>query len=160
MNRISKFVLVLLLALSICSHCSASSPSPTLFPTGMNECITLSVSGLASEPRKHILYSQDSWRVADGILMFAPLEEYVNHEPIDTISRDQFLTAKLSIDNYVESVSLQTAYFRRTEDGLESLKSVDVPSTSLPEKTYLIRMDIAASGQGNAVRFYYLFWLK
>ena len=92
--------------------------------------------------------------------MFAPLGEYVNHEQIDTISRDQFLTAKLSIDNYVESLSLQTDYFRKTEDGLESLKSADVPLSDLPEKTYLIRMDITASGQGNAARFYYLFWLK
>ena len=163
-KRVIISILALSFVLSVCCNGYALTPTPSPVSNASDNCgnhIHLSISGGQSEPPKHILYSQESWRIADGILMFMPLEEYVNTEQIDVISREQLLTAELTVDGWIESFSFQTDYLRNTEDGFEKLKSDDVPLTDVPDRTYLIRMDISAAGQGNnAIRFYYLFWLQ
>ena len=163
-KRVFMFILALTLALSVCCNGYALTPTPSPVPDELDTCgnhIHLSVSGGQSEPQKHLLYSQESWRTLDGLLMFMPLKEYVDSQQIDVISREQFLTAELTVDGWIKSLSFNTAYFRKTEDGFEGLKSDDVPLTDVPDHTYLIRMDISATGEGNnAIRFDYLFWLR
>ncbi len=135
--------------------------TPTPLPTdSSSNHIDLSVSGLASEPRKHILYSHEHGIMADGFLMFMPLETYVEREQIPVISRGQFLSARITFDVYVESFSCSTDFYRKTEAGLEGLGSIDLSVSDLPDGPFLVKMDCNAVHHGEAFRFFYLFWVE
>ena len=139
------------------------TPMPTPTPRSTDSSgnhIHLSVSGLASEPRKHLLYSHENGIMADGFLMFVPLEEYVEKEQIPVISRGQFLSARITFDVYVESFSCSTDFFRKTEAGLERLGSIDLSVSDLSDAPYLVKMDCSAVHHGEAFRFFYLFWVE
>lgn len=160
------FVLILTIALLFCSAGLAYSPTPmpplSFIQSSRDSCgnhIHLSVSGLTSEPPKHLLYSHENGVMADGILMFTPLEKYVEWEQIQVISRDQFLSAKLTVDAYVDSLSYRTDFYLKTENGLEPVGG-NTSLSELPEGTYLIRMDCSAAHNGVAYRFFYLFWVN
>ena len=177
-RRAFMFVLILILAVSVCSTCLAFSPTPTPSPMpptptptpsptptalSRDSCsnhIHLSVRGLTSEPKKHLLYSHENGIMADGFLMFMPLEEYVEWEKIPAISRNQFLSARLSVDTYVESFSCNTAFYLKTENGLNRIEDKTASLSDLPDGTYLVRMDCNAAHKGVAYRFYYLFWVN
>ena len=97
---------------------------------------------------------------ADGILHFMPLEEFVEHEQLEVIGRDQFLTMEITHDNYVDDFSCKTYLYQRTENGLALLKSTDLPKGNLPKNTYLGQIDCMAGHQEEYYRFYCLFWLE
>ena len=97
---------------------------------------------------------------ADGILMFMPLDQYVESEHIPVISRSQFLSAGLSCDDYVEEFSCETRYYRKNGDKLERLRKKDLQLTDLPEGTYLIALVCSASHGDEYYSFCYLFWVE
>ena len=107
-----------------------------------------------------LLYLAEHGIMADGFLMFMPLETYVEREQIPVISRGQFLSARITFDVYVESFSCSTDFYRKTEAGLEGLGSIDLSVSDLPDGPFLVKMDCNAVHHGEAFRFFYLFWVE
>lgn len=143
---------------------SATMPPLTMPPYGRTDrdsCgnhIRFAVSGFYPEPEKHLIYSHENGIMADGALMFMPLDEYVRWQEIPSVSRNQFLSASLTFDTYVDSFSCSTAIYRKADGGLEWLK--DAGSLyDLPEGTYLICLTCSAAHQGVAYKFCYLMWV-
>ena len=141
----------------------AVSPSPSSTPRRYDSCgnhIHLSMDGLIEEPRKHLLYSHENGIIADGILMFTPLNAYVEREEIPSVSRGQFLSMKIRFDAYVESFSSKTQFYRKTEDDFLRVEGDDLTLSDLPDGTYLVSILCHAAHAGKAYSFCYLFWVE
>ena len=174
-KKLTVFMLILTAALLLCGTCSALSltpvPTPTAVPTPTplptptlrrwDSCgnhIRLSFRSPGPEPEQHLLYSHENGIMADGFLMFMPLAEYVAQQELPVISRSRFLEAEVTHDAYVDSLTVHTECYRKTGDGLELVPEGD--PAGLPEGTYLVKIDCNAAHQGEAYRFFYLFWTE
>ncbi len=159
------FVLILAIALFVNGTGFALSPmvTPPPSPARDDYCrnhIHISVNGLEDEPEQHMLYCHENGIIADGMLMFVPLKEYVIWRPIPVVSREQFLSAVVSYDSYVESFSCNTVIYRKSGDDLEAVEDDKLSLEDLPEDTYLAVLSCSASHRGEAYRFDYLFWIQ
>lgn len=95
---------------------------------------------------KELRYAHELGRLADGMLMFVPLGEFVARAELPTISWAAGMTYQVSV--YAPSVTAKgscTIY----DAAFEAVASADdgtIPAEGLPAGRYLLEVDVSAEG--------------
>ena len=95
-----------------------------------------------------LLYSYENGMMADGILMFCPVTDYLEAHPAPQITAGSEPFFRMIFDSYVEIFSSRVTYFDDSNGGLtlmEDDRNEPMQFSQLPEGRYLMMIQVNAS---------------
>ena len=100
------------------------------------------------DAEQNLLYSQENGMMADGILMFCPVADYLEAHPAPQITAGSEPFFRIIFDSYVEIFGSRVTYFDDSDGGLTLMKDDrDEPMqfSQLPQGRYLVMIQLNGS---------------
>lgn len=104
-------------------------------------------------------YSHENGRLADGVLIFTSLEEYVRRYEAPAFTYSEEFAWRITCPSFVDSYEASWSIYRQTDGGLIPMAE---PLYALPEMapgTYLLSLYISAEGLSGSCTNQCIFWL-
>ena len=109
------------------------------------------------ELRQDMYYSHENGRLADGILMFMPLEEFLRQREIPSVTYSAQFAYRVTCTPFVTSCSVDMTLHRKTEAGLVEVGNASL--SALEPGVYLLSLNIAAKGRSGNSTVRSMVWL-
>ncbi len=99
-----------------------------------------------------LIHSNENGRLADGIVFFMPLAEYLQEYPAPEAELRDSSFFRVSFDSYLDTFNVRTYYYTQSGGGLTAVKNSRGEAAKLQELTpgrYLAEISISATRDRN-----------
>ncbi|MBE5809697.1 MAG: hypothetical protein E7318_02055 [Clostridiales bacterium] len=124
-----------------------------------NMCVEVCVDNQWHELPGSLRYSHENGILADGILMFLPLETYLEQHPLPTFAYTNTFNYRITCSPFVTSYKVSWTILRQSAEGLTPVADAFSALSELEAGIYLMRMQVAAEGHSGSCSNEYMFWL-
>ena len=124
-----------------------------------NMCVEIRASGQWHELTEAMRYSHENGCLADGVLFFMPLDEFVERYEIPSFVYAEDFAYRITCPPFVTTYSIRWGILRQTPVGLTPEGTSFDKLSELEAGRYLLNMYISAEGVSGSCSNQCLFWL-
>lgn len=152
LRRIASLLLALLLFLPWGAACAEER---------LSDLITTEVflEGEWQPLTQHMLYAHEGGVLADGALVFVPLQVYLQMHPAPAISLAEEPRFRVCMDPSVSRCTVTRQLYAVSGQELLRLEMPEHPLVQLPEGAYLLAIRWNAEGPGGSASYQAMLWL-